>query len=103
MSSPPTRVALVTGSSRGLGRVIALRLAREGLAVAVNGLHDDTETLEVVESVRRSGGVAAAFPADVTDEHQVVELVDSVGALLGSVDVLVLNATGPQPEGALGQ
>jgi 3-oxoacyl-[acyl-carrier protein] reductase len=103
MSSPPTRVALVTGSSRGLGRVIALRLARDGLAVAVNALRDDIRTLEVVESIKRSGGVAAAFPADVTNEDQVVELVAAVGALLGAIDVLVLNATGPQPEGALGQ
>jgi 3-oxoacyl-[acyl-carrier protein] reductase len=103
MSSPKKRVALVTGSSRGLGRVIALRLARDGLAVGVNGLHDDIQTREVVESINGSGGVAAAFPADVTNERQAVELVGAVAGLLGSVDVLVLNATGPQPEGALGQ
>jgi 3-oxoacyl-[acyl-carrier protein] reductase len=103
MSSSKTRVALVTGSSRGLGRVIAFRLARDGLAVGVNGLHDDAQTLEVVESIKGSGGVAAAFPADVTNERQVVELVGAVGELLGPVDVLVLNATGPQPEGALGE
>jgi 3-oxoacyl-[acyl-carrier protein] reductase len=103
MSEAQSRVALVTGSSRGLGRVIALRLAREGLAVAVNGLHDDTQTRELADSIERSGGVAAAFAADVTDENQVVELVEAVNERLGSVDVLVLNATGPQPEAALNE
>jgi 3-oxoacyl-[acyl-carrier protein] reductase len=100
MSEAQSRVALVTGSSRGLGRVIALRLARDGLTVAVNGL-DETEALDVASSIERSGGVAAPFAADVTDEDQAVELVAAVSERLGSVDVLVLNATGPQPEAAL--
>jgi 3-oxoacyl-[acyl-carrier protein] reductase len=95
------RVALVTGSSRGLGRVIGLRLARDGLAVAINALHEDTQALDVVDSIERSGGTAAPFAADVTDEHEVDELVAAVDELFGSVDVLVLNATGPQPEALL--
>src|SRR5262249_5194004 len=101
MSEAPSRVALVTGSSRGLGRVIALRLARDGLAVAVNGIHDDRQALELADSIERSGGVAAPFAADVTDEKQGGELVEAVNERLGAVDVLVLNATGPQPEAAL--
>jgi 3-oxoacyl-[acyl-carrier protein] reductase len=101
MPAAQSRVALVTGSSRGLGRVIALRLAREGLAVALNGLHDDTQMNELVDSIERLGGVAAAFAADVTDENQVIELVGAVGERLGGVDVLIVNATGPQPEAAL--
>lgn len=92
------RVALVTGSSRGLGRAIARRLAADGMAVAVNGLHDDGLLLEVVAAVRADGGVAEAFAADVTDEQQATELVAAVAASLGPIDVLVLNATGPQPE-----
>jgi 3-oxoacyl-[acyl-carrier protein] reductase len=95
------RVALVTGSSRGLGRVIGLRLARDGLAVAINALHENTQALDVVNSIERSGGTAAAFAADVTDEDEVDELVAAVDELFGSVDVLVLNATGPQPEALL--
>jgi 3-oxoacyl-[acyl-carrier protein] reductase len=95
------RVALVTGSSRGLGRVIALRLAGDGLAVAVNGLYEDRQAHDVIDSIRRSGGTAAAFAADVTDEDQVNRLVVTVGERLGQIDVLVLNATGPQPEGAV--
>jgi NAD(P)-dependent dehydrogenase (short-subunit alcohol dehydrogenase family) len=69
------RVALVTGSSRGLGSDIARRLARDGLAVAVNGLRGDGRALEVVGAIRDEGGVADAFTADVTDERQVDDLV----------------------------
>jgi 3-oxoacyl-[acyl-carrier protein] reductase len=101
MRSVQQRVALVTGSSRGLGSAIALRLAQDGLAVAVNGLHDDAQALAVVDAIESAGGVAAAFPADVTDERQAVELTAAVTDRLGPVDVLVLNATGPQPEAPL--
>jgi len=93
------RVALVTGSSRGLGRAIARRLARDGLAVAVNGLRDDGALEEAAAGI----GGAGAFPADVTDERQVAELVAQIEERLGPIAVLVLNATGPQPEAALEQ
>ena len=92
-----TRVALVTGSSRGLGRFIAARLAHDGLAVAVNGL-DEEATNDAAEEIRAAGGVAEAFPADVTDEAEVVRLVAKIAERLGPVTVLVVNATGPQPE-----
>jgi 3-oxoacyl-[acyl-carrier protein] reductase len=95
------RVALVTGSSRGLGRTIARRLAHDGLAVAVNGLHGDAQLAAVVEEIRGDGGTAEAFPADVTDQRQVEALVAAIAERLGPVDVLVLNATGPQPEAPL--
>jgi 3-oxoacyl-[acyl-carrier protein] reductase len=92
------RVALVTGSSRGLGAVIARRLARDGLSVAVNGRRGDGPAREVAASICDDGGVAAAFGADVTDEQQVAELVAAITSRFGPIDVLVLNATGPQPE-----
>src|ERR1700758_2045801 len=92
------RVALVTGSSRGLGAVIARRLAHDGLAVAVNGRRGDGQADDVGRSIRDEGGVAEAFMADVTDEQQVAELVVMITGRLGPIDVLVLNATGPQPE-----
>jgi 3-oxoacyl-[acyl-carrier protein] reductase len=101
MPRSPSRVALVTGSSRGLGAGIATRLARDGLAVAVNGLNDDTSAREVVASIRGGGGTAEAFLADVTDEQEVARLVGEVTAALGEVEVLVVNATGPQPEAPL--
>lgn len=92
------RVALVTGSSRGLGAVIAVWLARDGLAVAVNGRRGDEKAGEVARLIRDSGGTADAFCADVTDEHQVSELIAAIADRFGPVEVLVLNATGPQPE-----
>jgi 3-oxoacyl-[acyl-carrier protein] reductase len=95
---PDRRVALVTGSSRGLGSAIARRLARDGLAVAVNDAHGGSPALDVVEAIRNEGGEADAFTADVTDERQIAALVSAVKDRLGPVDSLVLNATGPQPE-----
>jgi 3-oxoacyl-[acyl-carrier protein] reductase len=88
----------VTGSSRGLGAAVARRLARDGLAVAVNSLRDNAHASEVVRTIRDNGGTADAFSADVTDERQVAALVAAVAERLGPIDVLVLNATGPQPE-----
>jgi 3-oxoacyl-[acyl-carrier protein] reductase len=94
-------VALVTGSSRGLGAVIARRLAGDGFAVAVNGPPGDEQVAAVARAIRASGGAAADFCADVTDEDQAAGLVTAITDGLGPVDVLVLNATGPQPEGAV--
>ena len=89
----------MTGSSRGLGAAIARRLARDGLAVAVNGRRGDGLAGDVARSIRDDGGAAEAFGGDVTDDQQAAELVAAITGRLGPVDVLVLNATGPQPEG----
>jgi 3-oxoacyl-[acyl-carrier protein] reductase len=97
------RVALVTGSSRGLGAAIARRLARDGMAVAVNDAHGGEGALAVAAAIRAEGGVADAFGADVTNPQHVVRLVRAVTAALGPIDVLVLNATGPQPEAPLAE
>jgi 3-oxoacyl-[acyl-carrier protein] reductase len=93
-----SRVALVTGASRGLGARIARRLALDGLAVAVNYHQNAAKAESLVLSIREAGGQAAAFQGNVTDRPQVADLVGRIESALGSIDVLVLNATGPQPK-----
>jgi 3-oxoacyl-[acyl-carrier protein] reductase len=98
---PPSstrRVALVTGASRGLGAVIACRLAADGWTVALNYRSGTDAARRVVEDITEAGGVAQAFAADVTDERAVADLVDRVRDQLGPIEVLVANATGPQPQ-----
>lgn len=95
------KVSLVTGSSRGLGAVIARRLAADGLAVAVNAFREDRAAEDVARAIRAEGGTAEAFCADVTDAEQVGAMVAAVGERLGTIEVLVVNATGTQPEAPL--
>jgi 3-oxoacyl-[acyl-carrier protein] reductase len=101
MAHASHRVALVTGSSRGLGRAIALRLARDGHAVAINGLRDDGDAAAVAETIRAAGGTADVFLGDVTEERAVQAMTARIAERLGPVEVLVCNATGPQPDIAL--
>lgn len=88
---------LVTGSSRGLGAVIARRLAAGGWSVAVNYRSGVDDAERVVDDIRRAGGSAAAYAADVTDEDAVAGLVAAATADLGPVLGVVANATGRQP------
>ncbi|HWE95905.1 MAG TPA: SDR family oxidoreductase [Tepidisphaeraceae bacterium] len=91
------RVALVTGASRGLGAAIAVELGRRGARVAVNYFGSAEKAGRVVEEIRAAGGEAVALGADVRDEAQVARLVADVEGRFGPIDILVLNATGPQP------
>jgi len=86
------RVALVTGASRGIGRAIAVALAAEGAAVAVNYARSEAAAQEVVDLIRERGGRAVALQADVDDAEQVEALVAGAEAELGPVDILVNNA-----------
>ncbi len=91
------RVALVTGASRGLGAAIARTLGERGARVAINTFGSPDKAEAVAESIRKTGGVASVFRADVRDEKQVATLERGVCEQLGPIDILVLNATGPQP------
>jgi len=84
-------VALVTGSARGIGRAIALRLAREGYKVVISDLVAD-ESCEVVEEIRAQGGTAISVECDVTISEMVKEMIDHILDTYGRLDVLVNNA-----------
>ncbi|MFI2104646.1 SDR family NAD(P)-dependent oxidoreductase [Isoptericola sp. NPDC019693] len=93
---PPARTALVTGASRGIGRALALGLARAGLDVALVA-RDAARLAEVAREVRDLGRTAVELPADVTDAAAVATAVRAAEAPasdggLGSVDLLVNNA-----------
>lgn len=92
------RVALVTGASRGLGAVISRALAEDGWAVAVNFNSNTEGAASVVDDIRGAGGDAAPARFDVTEESAVSAGLDAVRETLGPVDLVVNNATGPQPD-----
>jgi 3-oxoacyl-[acyl-carrier protein] reductase len=86
------RVALVTGGARDVGREIALTLAAEGAAVAIN-YHSSADAAEaVVQEIESAGGRAMACKADIADLGQVRSMVDKVARELGGLDILVNNA-----------
>ena len=97
MSEQVPRTALVTGASRGLGAAMAVALAESGHRVAVNYFANGARAEELCGGLRARGLMAQAFQADVRDEAEVVRLVGEVKAVLGPVEIAVLNATGHQP------
>lgn len=86
------RVALVTGASRGIGRAIAERLAREGAAVAINYRGDEAGAEAAAAAIRGQGGQAQVFQADVADPAAAEALVAAVHQAWGRLDILVNNA-----------
>ena len=84
--------ALITGASRGIGSVIARRLADAGAAVAINYRSRGAEADAVVDSIRNSGGHAIPVPGDVSDEAAAEVVVKSAAEQLGRLDILVNNA-----------
>jgi 3-oxoacyl-[acyl-carrier protein] reductase len=86
------QVALVTGGVRKIGRAIALALAREGAAVAINAKSSREEADGVVREVEALGGTARTMMADVTDESEVARMVAAIARELGPVDILINNA-----------
>jgi 2-hydroxycyclohexanecarboxyl-CoA dehydrogenase len=87
----PDKVAIVTGAASGLGRGIALAMAREGARVAVVDLNE-AGAKETVEAIARAGGEAGAWRADISDRARIEAVVGEVIARWGAVHILVNNA-----------
>jgi 3-oxoacyl-[acyl-carrier protein] reductase len=86
------RVALVTGGGRGIGKAIALRLARGGARVAISYRSNDVAAKETTELIRRVGAECEAFKGDVASSEEVEALMKSVNEAFGPVEILVNNA-----------
>jgi 3-oxoacyl-[acyl-carrier protein] reductase len=101
MNTPPakaSRIVLVTGASKGLGRAIADKLAAEGHRVVVNYFSSARDAEDVVSNITRDGGKAVAVKADVRDPQQIAAMLAETHRHFGGpVEILINNATGPQP------
>ena len=86
-----SKVALVTGSGQGIGKAIALRLAKDGFAVSVVDYNAETAR-QVADEITRQGGKAVALQADVSDRDRVFAVVEQTQQQLGGFDVIVNNA-----------
>ena len=85
------RSAIVSGSGRGIGRAIAMKLAAEGAHVVVNDL-DAGPAEETVHEIESAGGVAVAVPGDVCDAEFAQQFVDAAVEQFGGIDIIVNNA-----------
>ncbi|HEY0290174.1 MAG TPA: SDR family oxidoreductase [Pseudomonas sp.] len=92
MNTHSKKVAIVTGSSRGIGAAIAERLAHDGFAVVVNYSGNAAPAVALVAKIEQQGGTALAVQADVSDSAAVKNLFDTANSAFGGVDVLVNNA-----------
>lgn len=86
------KVAVVTGSSAGVGRATAELLASLGAKVVVNYAHSEADANEVVEAIRAAGGTAHAFQADVRNDEECRALIESAVDTYGAIHILVNNA-----------
>ena len=86
------KTAIVTGSSRGIGRAIAERLAAGGAAVVINYLENGQRAAEVVDEIRAKGGKAVAIRADLSKLSEIRRLFDEAEQAFGKLDIVVANA-----------
>lgn len=89
------RVALVTASSRGLGKAVALQISREGAKVMICARGEERLHQTRDDIASETGGEVRAFVTDVTDRHQVKRMIDKITDEFGTVEILVCNAGGP--------
>jgi len=92
MSNKEQKVAVVTGSSRGIGAAIATRLAADGFAVVINYAGNAAEADALAGRIEKAGGKVLTAQADISDPQAVKRMFDAAEAALGGVDVLVNNA-----------
>jgi 3-oxoacyl-[acyl-carrier protein] reductase len=97
MDTNTSKVAIVTGASRGIGRAIALRLAQDNIAVVVNYAHRASDADEVVQAIEAAGGRAIAVQGDVANASDCARLFDAAEAEYGGVDIVINNAGVIQP------
>jgi len=90
--SDSTKVALVTGGSRGIGAAIARRLAEDGFTLVINYAGNVVEAEKLAATIEQAGGKALTAQADVGDPAAVVRMWDAAEATFGGIDVLVNNA-----------
>lgn len=86
------KTALVTGASRGIGRAIAIELAKQGASVAVNYSGSEEKARKVVEEIQENGGQAFAIQSDVSSMDSVTAMIKEVVSTYGTLDILVNNA-----------
>tara|TARA_B110000014_G_C19955617_1_gene494524 strand:- start:56 stop:814 length:759 start_codon:yes stop_codon:yes gene_type:complete len=86
------KVALVTGASRGIGRAIAIELAKNGASIAINYHSDIKSAKETQKLVNKTGVKSAIFKANVSKEKEVKKLIENTEKKLGNIDLLVTNA-----------
>ncbi len=91
------KIALVTGSSRGVGRAVALGFAKEGAAVVINYTSNEKAASEVVDQIRAMGSKAISVKADVARKSDVGDLVSAAVETFGRLDILVNNAGFTRP------
>ena len=99
-SAAPSTVAVVTGGGRGIGRMVAVELAKAGIAVGVIA-RSEAELAETATTIFRAGGVAWAAKADVTDASDLRKAIGVIRRALGPIDLLVNNAGIVGPIGPL--
>lgn len=87
-----SRIALVTGGARRVGRALSLALAHDGARVAIHYGHSADDARDTVAEIERSGGQARAFPADLRQPDAPTKLVETVAREMGGLDVLVNSA-----------
>ncbi|MGB8116995.1 MAG: 3-oxoacyl-[acyl-carrier-protein] reductase [Candidatus Sulfotelmatobacter sp.] len=85
------RIAFITGASQGIGRACAVKLAAKGASVAVAARNQE-KLNQLASEITASGGKAAAFALDVTDEEQIKSAIKAANAQFGKIDILVNNA-----------